>query len=155
MPSMKCVLPVLACLTPFLAAQPQERTRNPHGPLPVSCEACHTSTAWTPIRQHPEFHHNSQTAFRLDGMHADVACQECHINPVFKKTAHDCASCHADLHRATLGNHCDQCHTTKGWTPAAQLATSEHSNRFPLLGAHARVECESCHRGAANAVFVG
>jgi hypothetical protein len=155
MPSVKRALPVLACLTPFLAAQPQERTRNPHGPLPVSCEACHTATAWAPIRQHPEFHHNTQTAYRLDGMHADVPCQECHINPVFKKTAHDCASCHADLHRAQLGNHCDQCHTTRGWTPAAQLATREHSNRFPLLGAHTRVECESCHRGAANAVFVG
>ncbi|MSO23284.1 MAG: hypothetical protein EXQ58_08545 [Acidobacteria bacterium] len=32
---------------------------------------------------------------------------------------------------------------------------SEHLNRFPLLGAHAAANCESCHRGAATGVFTG
>jgi hypothetical protein len=149
------ILLAAACLSPLLSAQPPQQTRNPHGPLPVSCEACHTSTAWKPIRAHPEFNHNTQTAYPLNGMHADVPCQGCHINPVFKKTAHECASCHADLHRAQMGTNCDQCHTVRGWQPATRFATREHSNRFPLLGAHATVQCESCHRGAANAVFVG
>ena len=109
-----CLLAVFASL---LAAQTQERTRNPHGPLPMSCEGCHTATAWTPIRPHPEFNHNTQTAYALRGMHAGVPCQGCHISPVFKKTAHECASCHADLHRAQMGNNCEQCHTVRGWTP--------------------------------------
>jgi len=155
MPSLKRMLWLSALLIPAAGAQPVERTRNPHGPLPVACEACHTATAWKPIRPHPEFNHNTQTAYPLRGMHADAPCQGCHVNPVFKKTAHDCAACHADLHRAQMGNRCEQCHTVRGWTPAAQVSAREHSNRFPLLGAHATVPCESCHQGAANGVFVG
>ena len=155
MPSLKRLFWPLVVLIPTIGAQPQERTRNPHGPLPVSCEACHTATAWKPIRPHPEFNHDTQTAYPLRGMHANVACQACHINPVFRKTAHDCAACHADLHRAQMGNRCEQCHTVRGWTPAAQMSAREHSNRFPLLGAHATVPCESCHQGAATGVFVG
>ena len=44
-------------------AAAQQRTRNPHGPLPVSCEACHTATAWKPIRAAPGV--QSQHADRL------------------------------------------------------------------------------------------
>ena len=78
-------------------ASPDVHTRNPHGPLPASCEACHTATAWTPMRARPEFNHNTQTAYALRGMHANVACKGCHVSQVFKNTSHDCASCHADL----------------------------------------------------------
>jgi hypothetical protein len=154
MSSLKSAL-ILAAFAAVLGAAPEDRTRNPHGPLPVACEACHTSAAWTPIRQHPEFNHNTQTAYRLTGMHAAGACMSCHTSLVFKKTAHDCASCHADLHRNQMGRDCEQCHTVRGWTPVSRFTAREHSNRFPLLGAHARVECESCHQGAANAVFTG
>lgn len=132
MPSLKRALWLSVLLLPALGAQPADGTRNPHGPLSVSCETCHTATAWKPIRPHPEFNHDTQTAYPLRGMHANVACQGCHINPVFKKTAHACASCHADLHRAQMGKNCEQCHTVRGWTPAAQISTRQHSNRFPL-----------------------
>jgi len=30
-----------------------------------------------------------------------------------------------------------------------------HFNRFPLIGAHATLQCDDCHRGAATSVFVG
>jgi hypothetical protein len=155
MSSLTRALWLLAGFASLVAAQTPERTRNPHGPLPMSCEGCHTATAWKPIRPHPEFNHNTQTAYALRGMHVGVSCQGCHLNPVFKKTGHECGSCHADLHRAQMGNNCEQCHTVRGWTPAARVTAREHSNRFPLLGAHARVQCESCHQGAANGVFVG
>ena len=155
MPFLGRMLLLLAILIPVIGAQPADRTRNPHGTLTVSCESCHTATAWKPIRPHPEFNHDTQTKYPLRGMHAGVTCQSCHINQVFKKAAHDCASCHADLHRAQMGNQCAQCHTVQGWTPVRKMGPLDHSNRFPLLGAHATVNCESCHRGAANAVFVG
>ena len=138
-----------------MGAQTVDRTRNPHGPLPVSCEGCHTATAWKPIRAHPEFDHDTQTTYSLKGMHTDVACQGCHRSQIFKNAAHDCASCHADLHRAQMGNRCEQCHSVRGWTPALQMSARQHSNRFPLLGAHATAVCESCHQGAANGVYVG
>jgi len=155
MSSLKHALWISAVLVSTAGAQQVERTRSPHGKLLVPCEACHTATAWKPIRPHPEFNHTTQTAYPLRGMHAGVACQQCHINAVFQKIAHDCAACHADLHRAQMGTHCEQCHTVKGWTPVVHQTVGEHSNRFPLLGAHAKVECESCHAGAATGVFVG
>jgi hypothetical protein len=31
----------------------------------------------------------------------------------------------------------------------------QHQNRFPLIGAHAAVDCESCHKGAATGQFKG
>ncbi len=156
-PSLPLLLPVLflALLVGAASAQPVQRTRNPHGALPVSCEACHTATAWRPIRPHPEFDHTTQTRYALQGMHTDAACQDCHRSQVFKNTAHDCAACHADLHRAQMGLNCEQCHSVKGWTPALRMSARQHSNRFPLLGAHSTAVCESCHQGAAAGVFVG
>jgi len=154
-PLLKRAILLATCFASILAAQTLERTRNPHGPLPVSCEACHTASAWKPIRQHAEFDHNHQTVYPLKGMHAEVACQACHLNAVFKRTSQQCGVCHADLHRAQMGANCEQCHTVRGWTPAARVSSREHSNRFPLLGAHAVTQCESCHTGAANGVYVG
>ena len=155
MPSLKRAIWLFTLLIPTLGAQPADRTRNPHGPLSVSCDSCHTATAWKPIRPHPEFNHNKQTNYPLRGMHTEVACQRCHLNPVFRKTGHDCAACHADLHRAQMGNRCEQCHTVQNWSPVARRTALDHNNRFPLLGGHATAPCESCHQGAASGVFVG
>lgn len=155
MPSLKQAWPLLFCLTLPASAHAEDRTRNPHGPLKTSCEACHTATAWKPIRPHPEFNHNTETAWPLTAMHVNVPCQGCHVNPVFKKTPHDCASCHADIHLAQMGRNCGQCHTVRGWEQAARATTADHLNRFPLLGAHATVPCERCHVGAATATFTG
>ncbi len=145
---------VLLLFCAVASAQSSRRSRNPHGPLTVACEACHTATSWKPVRPHPEFNHNTQTAYPLRGMHEDVQCTACHLKPVFKTAPKDCASCHADLHRGQMGKNCEQCHTVKGWRAAAQQ-NREHANRFPLFGAHAMVQCESCHRNAAAGAFKG
>ncbi|MEQ1884586.1 MAG: hypothetical protein ABL967_05945 [Bryobacteraceae bacterium] len=42
----------------------------------------------------------------------------------------------------------------QGWR-ASTRATQDHWNRFPLLGAHAAVACETCHKGAASGVYTG
>jgi hypothetical protein len=55
-------------------------TPNPHGSLKAPCENCHTPAAWMPIRKNPEFDHN-KTAHPLRGMHVNVPCQECHLDP--------------------------------------------------------------------------
>ncbi len=128
--------------------------RNPHGPLAIPCENCHTTTSWSPLRAQPEFDHNRETKFPLRGLHQNVACNSCHVSKVFSQAGKQCADCHADFHRRQLGAQCENCHTVQGWRVAAQ-AVRDHRNRFPLLGAHAAVACESCHRGAASGMFVG
>ncbi len=129
------------------------RTRSPHGSLRIACENCHTATSWRPIRPAPDFNHN-ETRYPLRGMHAGVACRQCHTRLVFSNVGTQCADCHADLHRRQMGSDCAQCHTVRGWRVSLQ-AVKDHQNRFPLLGAHAAVDCESCHKSAAVGVFQG
>jgi Cytochrome c3/Cytochrome c7 and related cytochrome c len=152
-----CVLAaVVQAYAPVPAlAQAQNRvTRNPHGPrLNIPCENCHTSLSWKPIRSIPEFDHD-KTHYPLRGMHEKVPCTECHVKLVFSNVGQKCSDCHADIHRSQFGSNCDSCHTVKGWNVTVQ-AVRGHENRFPLVGAHAAVDCESCHKGAATGQFQG
>ena len=127
--------------------------RNPHGALDMACNSCHTSTSWSPLRAMPEFSHD-KTRFPLRGMHQNVSCTLCHTNLVFTNVGTKCADCHADIHRRQFGPRCEECHSVKGWRSSVQNLKA-HQNRFPLLGAHAAVDCEACHRGAGAAVFTG
>src|SRR5271165_3010463 len=120
---------------PSLASSQQETTRNPHGPLNIPCENCHTSAGWRPIRAVPEFDHN-KTNYPLRGMHEKVKCVECHVKPVFTDVGKNCADCHADIHLRRFGSDCAQCHTVLGWQVSVNQIR-DHQNRFPLLGAHA------------------
>jgi len=126
-------------------------THSPHGNLNVPCQNCHTAQGWKPIRAIPEFNHN-QTRYPLRGMHQNVACTQCHVKPVFSNVGPRCQDCHADIHRRQLGANCEQCHTVLGWGVSIQ-EIQRHNNRFPLTGAHAAVDCDSCHKNAANSQF--
>ena len=131
-------------------APPRVAAHSPHGPLSIPCDNCHTLSSWKPIRSFPEFDHG-RTSFPLRGMHVGVTCTQCHVSLAFSNVGTTCATCHADIHRGQFGGRCEQCHTEKGWTISLQ-SVQNHQNRFPLVGAHAIVECESCHRGAATAL---
>jgi hypothetical protein len=85
-------------------------------------------------------------------MHQGVTCVQCHVKPVFTNVGQRCQDCHADIHRRQLGANCEQCHTVRGWQVSIQQV-QQHNNRFPLTGAHAAVDCDSCHKGAANSKF--
>jgi len=87
-------------------------------------------------------------------MHEKVYCTECHFRPVFTDVGKNCADCHADIHRRQFGANCAQCHTVNGWNVSVQ-AIQNHFNRFPLLGAHAVVQCDECHKGAAVGQYQG
>src|SRR5579863_1475376 len=132
-------------------SQAYAATHSPHGNLNVPCQNCHTASAWKPIRAVPEFDHN-QTRYPLRGMHQSVTCVQCHVKPVFTNVGLRCQDCHADIHRRQLGANCEQCHTVRGWTVSIQQV-QQHNNRFPLTGAHAAVDCDSCHKGAATSQF--
>ena len=126
-------------------------TRSPHGRLNVACEKCHTPSVWKPIRSKPEFDH-SKTGYPLRGMHTEVPCQECHVNPMFADVGSNCQDCHADIHRRNNGAQCDLCHRVSGWQVSIH-SINEHQDRFPLIGAHAAVDCYSCHRAGAVGQF--
>jgi cytochrome c1 len=128
-------------------------TQSPHGNLSLACESCHTAVSWRPLRALPDFNHNT-TQYPLRGMHQGVTCHQCHTRMVFTNIAKKCSECHADMHRGQFGARCEQCHTVNGWNVSVK-EIKQHLNRFPLVGAHASVECDSCHTGAAMGQFTG
>src|SRR5260370_7606826 len=83
-----------------------------------------------------------------------VAGIGCHVKLVFTQVGHACADCHADIHRGQLGAKCDSCHTVRGWQVSIK-DIQQHQNRFPLIGAHSALTCDSCHKGAATGQFAG
>jgi len=143
----------LLCALSASAQQSGKTTRSPHGPLNIPCQNCHTFSGWKPIRSVPEFDHN-QTKYPLRGMHEKVPCMSCHTKLVFSNAPSKCADCHADIHKRQFGSACEQCHTVKGWQVSVQQIQN-HQNRFPLMGAHAAVDCDSCHKSAAVGQFQG
>ena len=119
--------------------------RSPHGnKLKISCQECHTTQGWKPLRAKLEFNH-SQTKFPLHGRHTEVQCVDCHQDLVFSNASVKCQDCHADLHRRKNGAECELCHNPNGWQVSIHNI-NEHQDRFPLIGAHAAVDCYSCHR---------
>jgi hypothetical protein len=150
-----CWLLLFVWLPATSQAHPPQRetTRSPHGPLAIPCENCHNAASWRPIRAVPEFDHN-KTKYPLRGMHEKVPCAQCHSKPVFTNVGKNCQDCHADIHQRKMGTDCAQCHTVQGWNIAVQQV-KDHQNRFPLLGAHAAVQCEDCHKGAAVGQYQG
>lgn len=135
------------------APAPRAKVANPHGPIAIPCQNCHTYTSWKPIRAMPEFNHDT-TGYPLRGMHKGVACTQCHSSLVFHNVSKNCADCHADIHRGQMGANCQSCHSVQGWQVSLK-AIRNHDNRFPLVGAHALVDCEGCHKGAAVGQFKG
>ena len=116
------------------------------GKFGKDCAVCHSPDGWEPAK----FDHNL-AAFKLEGEHAEVKCESCHQNNVFKGTPTDCYSCHQkdDEHNGQFGTDCSACHTPNNWDDA----TFDHnSSNFPLTGAHVAVVCENCH---INGEFAG
>ncbi|MCP9767384.1 hypothetical protein EGI22_05640 [Lacihabitans sp. LS3-19] len=131
-----------------------QATQNPnHATIGFStdCVACHTtSPGWTPalFTDHDVF-------YPITGAHKSLSCNECHIGGKYSNTTNDCNSCHNSNYTATknpdhalfgMSTDCASCHTTNpGWRPS----TFDHSNFYPLTGAHANIagDCAKCHQG--------
>ena len=124
----------------------QSSSASPHGPLSVGCEECHSPEGWRPLRRPLPFDHGKQTGFPLIQSHKGVSCLGCHRDLRFAHVPTSCADCHEDVHRRTLGADCEQCHTTVGWQDRRRIFEIHSASLLPLTGAHATLDCESCHR---------
>lgn len=126
------------------------------GALGEDCLRCHGERGWKPAIR---FDH-SQTRFALGGKHAEVGCEKCHqaphlelarddrgqTLPLYRPLPHeDCRSCHRDPHQGRLGAACASCHTVQGFREVDERTFDHARTRYPLGGAHARVQCARCH----------
>lgn len=129
---------------------------NPHGDIDVECSACHTSEGWVPLRDSLSFRHDRDTNFQLTGAHTTTSCEGCHLNLRFDEpdvTERNCASCHVDVHQGAFSNTCASCHSTTSFQDVDGLQIHA-STRFPLVGAHAQTQCQSCHQDEREGAFV-
>jgi hypothetical protein len=96
------------------------------------------------------FDHARATKFPLKGKHTTARCEACHTGDLYKdKLGTTCVSCHKkdDAHTGKLGTACQQCHNETGWRQ--KVAFDHDLSRFPLLGQHAVVPCEECHKSTS------
>ena len=109
----------------------------------AKCESCHDQNQWRTVR----FDHDKATKFPLRAAHVKVKCDTCHAGDLYRdKLATTCISCHRkdDRHSGQLGTRCERCHGEDIWRRATVF---DHDiTRFPLIGQHAVVPCEECHR---------
>ena len=110
------------------------------------CDTCHVSVAW----EEPTFDHNVDTDYELLGGHTGIACNDCHVDPIFEvELSTSCDSCHLDddPHEGVLGTQCESCHTEVNWQDPVFF---DHDlTRFPLHGKHEQQECDGCHTSQA------
>jgi hypothetical protein len=93
----------------------------------------------------PDVPHDEGERFPLEGQHAALPCESCHLDG-FDPIPSECASCHED-DRPTpdhnLGQDCGDCHTALGWGAFTGGTGNDHSF-LPLQDAH-DLSCSTCH----------
>ncbi len=100
------------------------------------CISCHDG-----VDRMNGFDHNN--LFVLDGQHAIVECESCHLEKIFTGTPKECFLCHAEpeIHADSFGLQCQYCHTSQAWTPAFL-----QTHKFPLEhGSQVTTDCQVCH----------
>lgn len=110
------------------------------------CFACHPDGS-----EDGSFNHITSN-FPLTGNHLTANCQDCHDGG-YQNTPTECQQCHNDVYtgainpnhtEAGLGQNCEECHSSNGWTPSTFMHSS---TGFELTGAHVTPQCSSCHVG--------
>ncbi|MFA7419286.1 MAG: hypothetical protein WCZ90_06320, partial [Melioribacteraceae bacterium] len=128
--------------------------QSPHGSnFKRDCQDCHTVDGWTIQPAQMKFKH-AETGFALVGQHQNLKCGSCHnsLNFTEKKGKANCSDCHSDIHENTVGKNCVRCHNPNTWI--IEKVTDIHLiGKFPLLGNHAKADCQQCHRSASKLRF--
>jgi hypothetical protein len=140
-------------------ARCQDCHQDPHkGTLSANCSSCHNDSNWKSLRNLERSFDHSKTKYPLIGKHLEVSCAKCHHGANFKApVSHEfCKTCHQDAHggqflsRADQGE-CASCHKVEGWKPSTFTLAAHAKTAYPLLGKHAAVACDKCHRPAGKA----
>ena len=115
---------------------------------------------------------HSVTGFPLTGGHAQVQCERCHVQGLFRGTPRQCMQCHSPGGRLIStfkpANHlpttvnCDSCHRTTAWKPAffthngvkpGTCSTCHNGSTAvgkPATHMPSTLSCDSCHRTAVS-----
>lgn len=128
--------------TPKACAACHRKVDKHKGQFGEKCETCHSAKDWAGIR----FNHDTETRYALLGRHRTTKCESCHTGALYRdKLPTTCVECHRkdDKHKGSLGAECARCHNERDWKEPAKF--NHDRTAFPLAGAHATVQCKSCH----------
>lgn len=124
-------------------------------PFGNRCESCHATIRWLGLPTRIGLNAHDKTPFPLHGKHVATPCQKCHLPGLsaqkrFRELSFDkCRDCHADAHAGEFqkreGGECKQCHSDEGFKPTLFGAEQHAATRFPLIGHHVAVPCNTCH----------
>ena len=158
----------LSCHEPL--ARRLRARRGYHGRLTErDCGACHREHIGVDadiVRLDTASFQHDRTGFPLRGAHAAAGCRACHraervvaadvrsyaptpgyLAETFLGLATSCAACHEaeSPHEPAIDRQpCERCHGQADWR---RVEGFDHARtEYPLTGAHARLECASCHR---------
>jgi hypothetical protein len=114
----------------------------------LNCKACHSDhkgrDAQVVWLDKDKFDHQF-TDFLLEGRHKLVECDACHLeDKKYREAKKICNDCHSedDIHKGDLGEQCEDCHATSGWS---QAEFDHDKTDFKLKFSHQRVACNACH----------
>ena len=121
-----------------------------------ACENCHNENGFVPALFTLADH--DKTRYRLEGAHLAQPCIACHTQvhdsrgePYRRYVFSDltCTGCHEDVHLGQFERHgkrkrCEDCHHVSFWNDLNFDHNRDSS--YPLIGAHASVRCEGCHK---------
>jgi len=115
------------------------------------CESCHNDNGWS---DKIAFDHDISN-FPLIGLHASVACEDCHSDASYSKTPSHCISCHQqdDVHKKTFGKQCNDCHNPNAWN--RWDFDHDQQTDFKLKDSHKNLDCHACHVPGSNASQTG
>jgi hypothetical protein len=124
------------------------------GRIAGACARCHDTRSFHAV---PAIALHARAGFPLSGAHLDAPCESCHRNDragAYTAVPQQCMACHREAYAAALmPNHmaagfptdCQECHATVTWQSGAAFDHAKAANGFALVGAHASLQCETCH----------
>lgn len=144
-------------------AERMENRRGFHGQLEGECRSCHVEhrgrDADLRDLDYAAFNHE-QALYHLNGRHRQLECVSCHVSegagPVPQRTRfvglrfERCEDCHQDPHQGQMRRPCESCHSEAGWRGEALTFSHVKHSRFLLVGRHAALECDACHRAGGQ-----
>jgi hypothetical protein len=115
----------------------------------LACASCHTGQSTTAVTGRAAAPAPPSRGTTATGAIARPATSGA-TRPVadFRGLKTECASCHADVHRAELGTSCDTCHSARTF----QVSAFTHAKPRAFFGGqHAALRCAQCHASVYGA----
>ncbi|HEX5051652.1 MAG TPA: cytochrome c3 family protein [Planctomycetota bacterium] len=148
---------------------------NPRG----RCAECHGTRAFAQL-DHERFDHGRWTGFPVDGAHGQIECTDCHARtaqpdalgrrfgrvPTHGEGFRGCVTCHGDPHDGVFDKPgvpsevegrrtCQRCHDTASFRALPHGFDHGAFAKWPLQGAHAKLDCAACHEPLAATAGTG